>query len=105
MRLAQAGGPSVVADEDAAASNGAPSPVTDRPPASKLSFIDAATRAPSFTPCYIGDDTLVGSLWRTLTGPRITVVVSYGAPQQSGGRDRRAWAADLRTAVDALRRC
>ena len=68
-----------------------------------LSFIDAATRAPSFTPCYIGDDTLVGSLWRTLTGPRITVVVSYGMPQQAQGRDRRGWAADLRDAVRDLR--
>lgn len=69
-----------------------------------LSFIDAATRAPSFTPCYIGDDTLVGSLWRTLTGPRITVVVRYGPPQQAQGRDRRTWAVDLQAAVDALRR-
>ncbi len=68
-----------------------------------LSFIDAATRAPSFTPCYIGDDTLVGSLWRTLTGPRITVVVHYGAPQRAQGRDRRTWAADLREAVQGLR--
>lgn len=69
-----------------------------------LGFIDAATRAPSFTPCYIGDDTLVGSLWRTLTGPRITVVLNYGQPQGSQGRDRRAWAADLWAAVDRLRR-
>ncbi len=68
-----------------------------------LSFIDAATRAPSFTPCYIGDDTLVGSLWRTLTGPRITVVVNFGVPQRAQGRDRRTWAADLREAVQVLR--
>ncbi len=68
-----------------------------------LGFIDTATRAPSFTPCYIGDDTLVGSLWRTLTGPRITVVVTYGELQRAQGRDRRAWAADLQAAVDALR--
>ncbi len=68
-----------------------------------LRFIDAATREPSFSPCYIGDDTLVGSLWRTLTGPRILAVVRYGAPQPCAGRDRRAWAADLHAAVDALR--
>jgi len=68
-----------------------------------LSFVDSKTRAASLTPCYIGDDTLVGSLWRTVTGPPITAVVHYGKPQHASGRDRRAWAADLRGAVDALR--
>jgi len=68
-----------------------------------LSFIDTATGAVSLTPCYIGDDTLVGSVWRTLAGAPITAVVSYGQPQQAQGRDRRAWAADLRSAVDRLR--
>ena len=68
-----------------------------------LSFLDSGTRAASLTPCYIDDDTLVGSLWRTVTGPPITAVVHYGEPQQASGRDRRPWAADLRLAVDALR--
>jgi 1-acyl-sn-glycerol-3-phosphate acyltransferase len=68
-----------------------------------LSFVDSKTRAASLTPCYIGDDTLLGSLWRTVTGPPITVVVHYGKPQSASGRERRAWAADLRGAVDALR--
>ncbi|AEG94519.1 lysophospholipid acyltransferase family protein [Ramlibacter tataouinensis] len=69
-----------------------------------LSFIDAATGLPTLAPCYINDDTLLGSVWRTLTGPRITAVVSYGPPQRAQGRDRRAWAGDLREAVGALRR-
>jgi len=69
-----------------------------------LSFIDTATRQASLTPCYIGDDTLLGSLWRTLGGPPITAVVRYGTPQKAQGRGRRAWAAELRSAVDALRR-
>lgn len=69
-----------------------------------LGFVDAATGQPSLTPCYIGDDTLLGSLWRTLTGAPVTVVVSYGQPQAAQGRDRRAWATDLHAAVDALRR-
>jgi 1-acyl-sn-glycerol-3-phosphate acyltransferase len=68
-----------------------------------LSFVDTATGQRSLSPCYIGDDTLVGSLWRTLTGPAITAVVSYGTPQTADGRDRRAWARDLRQAVQALR--
>ncbi|WP_395688276.1 lysophospholipid acyltransferase family protein [Caenimonas koreensis] len=68
-----------------------------------LQYVDSATRGASLTPCYVGDDTLVGSVWKLLTGAPVTAVVSFGAPQQSQGRDRRAWAADLRTAVGALR--
>jgi 1-acyl-sn-glycerol-3-phosphate acyltransferase len=30
-------------------------------------------------------------------------VLTFGEPQAADGRDRRAWAADLRNAVDALR--
>ncbi|WBY03702.1 lysophospholipid acyltransferase family protein [Ramlibacter tataouinensis] len=68
-----------------------------------LQFIETHTGRMSLEPCYIGDDTLVASLWRTLTGPPITAVVSFGAPQHANGRDRRAWAADLRAAVQRLR--
>jgi 1-acyl-sn-glycerol-3-phosphate acyltransferase len=69
-----------------------------------LQFVDRVTGAPSFAPCYIGDDTLVGSIWRTLTTPGIQAVVSFGEPQTAAGRDRRAWARDLRDHVDALRK-
>ena len=69
-----------------------------------LQFIDTASGKASLTPCYIGDDTLVGSIWRTLSGSPITAVVSYGDPEFARGRGRRVWAAELREAVDALRR-
>jgi 1-acyl-sn-glycerol-3-phosphate acyltransferase len=68
-----------------------------------LSYLDAATGLPSRGPLYIDDDTLVGSLWRTLTAEPIVAVVHFGTPQFAQGRDRRAWAADLREAVAALR--
>ncbi len=68
-----------------------------------LGFMDEATGQRSLAPCYLGDDTLVGSVWRTLTGGPITVVVHFGAPQACAGRDRRTWAADLHAAVDRLR--
>ena len=68
-----------------------------------LQFLDAATGRPSVTAAYIGDDTLVASLWRTVSGPPITATVSFGEPQRVGTRDRRAWAADLQEAVRALR--
>ncbi|HEX9720134.1 MAG TPA: lysophospholipid acyltransferase family protein [Ramlibacter sp.] len=68
-----------------------------------LSFRDGKTRAISLAPCYIDEDTLVMSIWRTLTAPAITAVVHYGEPQSAQGRDRRTWANDLRSAVDGLR--
>ena len=61
-----------------------------------LQFVDTGTGARSLTPCYIGDDTLLGSVWRIVSGPPITAVVTFGAAQHAAGRDRRAWAADLR---------
>jgi 1-acyl-sn-glycerol-3-phosphate acyltransferase len=54
-------------------------------------------------PCYIGDDTLIGSMWRTLKARRIEAVVHFGEPQAANGRDRRAWAQDLREEVIRLR--
>lgn len=69
-----------------------------------LSFIDARTGDLSLSPCYIGDDTLVGSIWRTLSGPPLAAVVHYGEPQKAQGRGRREWAADLRSVVEDLRR-
>lgn len=68
-----------------------------------LRFIDTETGTTSLAPCYIGDDTLVGSLWKTLTAPRITAVVRFGQPEEAQGRKRRTWAAALRESVAQLR--
>lgn len=68
-----------------------------------LSFVDAGTGSLTRSPCYVGDDTFVASVWRTLTGPPITARVHFGAPQEQQGRGRRQWAEDLRSAVDSLR--
>lgn len=68
-----------------------------------LRFVDASTRQTSLAPCYIGDDSLLGSIWRTLTTPGIVAVVTYGEPQPAAGRERRAWAAALREEVLRLR--
>jgi 1-acyl-sn-glycerol-3-phosphate acyltransferase len=68
-----------------------------------LRFADARTGATSFAPCYIGDDTLVGSIWRTLCAQDLVAVVHFGAAQTAQGRDRRTWAAALRKAVIGLR--
>ncbi len=68
-----------------------------------LKFIDADSGEPSYAPCYIGDDTLIGSMWRTLTASRIMAVVHFGETQTAHGRDRRAWARDLRQDIIRLR--
>ncbi len=68
-----------------------------------LSFLDRASGQPTLRPCYIGEDTLLQSLWRTVTGDPITARVRFGVPQSHDGRDRRAWAADLREDLITLR--
>jgi 1-acyl-sn-glycerol-3-phosphate acyltransferase len=68
-----------------------------------LSFLDTRSRTMSRSPCFVGDDTFMGSLWRTVAGPPLTAVVHYGEPKPAHGRDRRAWARDLRSDVNALR--
>ena len=68
-----------------------------------LQFIDQATGQRSLAPCYIDDDTLLGSVWRTLCTPGIAVVITFGELQTAQGRGRRAWAADVRDAIVGMR--
>lgn len=67
-----------------------------------LQFVDAVSGQHSRAPCYIDDDTLLGSVWRTLTAPPLCAVVTFGEPQLGEGRDRRAWAADVRGSIALL---
>ena len=69
-----------------------------------LRFVDKATGATSFAPSYIGDETLLGSIWRTLSAPAIEAVVTYGEPELAGERDRRTWTQHLHDTVDQLRK-
>ena len=68
-----------------------------------LSFTDARSGEISFAPCYVGDDILPGSIWRTLCAQNLVAVVHFGPAQRAQGRDRRRWAKDLRDAVIGLR--
>jgi 1-acyl-sn-glycerol-3-phosphate acyltransferase len=52
---------------------------------------------------YIGDESLVGSIWRLLSSDGMAAVVRFGVPDQARGRDRRNWARELREEVDRLR--
>lgn len=68
-----------------------------------LQFADRRSGNISYAPCYVGEDTLLQSLWRTLCADGVVTVVRYGEAQRAQGRDRRAWARDLRDEIGALR--
>ena len=68
-----------------------------------INFIDIQSGKLTSAPGYINDDTLLVSVWRTLCTPGIAVVINFGSPQTAQGRDRRAWAAQVREAVAQLR--
>ena len=68
-----------------------------------LQFADSSTGTISYAPCYIGDDTLWESLWRTLRADNVQAIVQFGTPELAQGRDRRTWATDLRETIAELR--
>lgn len=68
-----------------------------------LLYRDGHDGLPSEAPLFVGETTLVQSIWTTLRAHDLQAVVSFGEPQHACDRDRRTWAADLRTAVAALR--
>jgi 1-acyl-sn-glycerol-3-phosphate acyltransferase len=68
-----------------------------------LKFIDAASGETSFAPSYVDDETLVGSIWRTLTAPPIKAIVTFGEAQAPQGQTRRVWAETLREDIERLR--
>lgn len=68
-----------------------------------LQFIDTHSGERSLAPCYVGDDTLLGSVWRTVRAPGVTVRIVFGEPQDAQGRERRVWAQQLRGEVIRLR--
>jgi 1-acyl-sn-glycerol-3-phosphate acyltransferase len=45
---------------------------------------------------FVGEDTLAGSIWRVLMASATCVCLDFLEPQHDQGRDRRAWARDLR---------
>lgn len=69
-----------------------------------LKFIDSATGAHSAAACYVGQDTLLLSLWRIVCASGLTVQITLGPTQCVAGRDRRTLALELGQQVAALRR-
>ena len=67
-----------------------------------LHYVDRVGR-PSRAVSYRGEESLVGSIWRTLCAGGLRAVVAFAAPQRAAGRDRRAWARELHLEIAALR--
>ncbi len=80
----------------AIASNSAIQPIA-------LQYLEGNHGGRSMAPVYIGQDSLLRSLWRTVCASHLQVQVSLGAEQFANGRDRRTWAGDLRAEIIALR--
>lgn len=68
-----------------------------------LSFINGHNGQHSDAPLFVGETTLLQSIWSTLRATGVQAVVHYGTPQHAEGRDRRTWAQALREAVQSLR--
>lgn len=67
-----------------------------------LAYVDGRSGQRSSAALYVGDTTLLGSVWQTLCAKRLEVHVTLGEPETAQGRDRRAWAADLRGCIQDL---
>ena len=71
-----------------------------------LQFVDTQTNDISMAARFVGEDTLAGSVWRTLNAHHLKAVVQFGEIQNANGRSRREWAAALSKDVAALKlRC
>lgn len=69
-----------------------------------VQFIDTQSQSISMAARYVGDDTLLASIWSTLNARGLKAVVNFGHPELSQGKNRRDWANDLREQVMLLKR-
>jgi len=67
-----------------------------------IRFEDASSSRICLAPCYIDDDTLVQSLWRTLTAAPLRAVLRFGPAQRCEGHTRQTLATQARAQVQDL---
>ncbi|WP_342129848.1 lysophospholipid acyltransferase family protein [Hydrogenophaga sp. OTU3427] len=67
-----------------------------------LRFVSSGSGLPTDAPTYIGDTTLLASIWRTLCAGDVVAELRYGQPQTAGGMDRRTWAQVLRRDIGKM---
>lgn len=68
-----------------------------------LQYVDVRSNDISMAPRFVGDDTLMGSIWRTLNSTGLKAIVHFGEIQAANGRDRRAWSQNLHQKVMDLK--
>ena len=68
-----------------------------------IRYVDATSGRSSRAVSYMGDESLVSSIWRTLAAQQLCAVVSFGRAQRADGRDRRTLAQELRREIVAMR--
>ena len=67
-----------------------------------LAYQHGVGGAPHTAPVYVGDTTLLASVWRTVTAKDLVASVRLGRPDTAQGRDRRTWSDALRRDVAQL---
>ena len=68
-----------------------------------LKYLDSQTGQTNQAVSYVGDVSLLESLWGTLKSKGVVAHVTYGEPQMSNGRSRRMWSDDLRVEIERLK--
>lgn len=68
-----------------------------------LQYLDARSGEISMAARFVGDDTLVGSIWSTLNSTGLKAIVNFGEIEVAASRDRRGWSQDLRQKVMGLK--
>lgn len=67
-----------------------------------LRFVDGRSGAICLAPAYVGDDSLLGSVWRTLSAADVRAELTFGPAFDVTGLDRRQASALARTRIAAL---
>lgn len=67
-----------------------------------LKYLDGRSGERSDAPLFVGETTLVQSIWSTLRADGLQAKVHFGDQQLAEGRDRRAWAAALRVDIGEM---
>ena len=68
-----------------------------------IQYVDARSGTRKQAISYMGDESLVSSIWRTLSARDVCAVVAFGTMRGPEDRNRRAWAEDLRNEIIAMR--
>lgn len=67
-----------------------------------LRYLDGASGQRSDAPVYVGDTSLLASLWCTARQNRLQASLHVGLPERALGRDRRTWAQGVRSEIERL---